>query len=58
MAFAPRDNPEIALSVYVEYAGSGGAWAAPIAGLLIEKYLNDTITNVAREERIINFQHE
>ena len=58
MAFAPRDNPEIALSVYVEHAGAGGAWAAPIAGLLIEKYLNDTITNVARQERIINFQHE
>jgi len=58
MAFAPRENPQIALSVYVEYAGSGGDWAAPIAGLLIEKYLNDTIANVAREERVINFQYE
>jgi penicillin-binding protein 2 len=56
MAFAPRDNPKIALSVYVEYAGSGGEWAAPIASLIVEKYLTDTISNTRREERILNFQ--
>ena len=43
MAFAPRDNPKIALSVYVENAGAGGEWAAPIAGLLVEKYVRDVV---------------
>ena len=56
MAFAPRDNPQIAISVYVEYAGSGGSWAAPVAGLLIEKYLTDTVTYSLREKRILDFQ--
>jgi len=56
IAFAPRDNPKIALSVYVEYAGSGGEWAAPIAGLLVEKYLTDTVSNTLREDRILTFQ--
>ena len=39
VAFAPKDNPQIAISVYVENAGFGGTWAAPIASLMIEKYL-------------------
>ncbi|MDR1848307.1 MAG: penicillin-binding protein 2 [Bacteroidales bacterium] len=44
IAFAPMNNPKIAISVYVENAaGGGGAWAAPIAGLLIEKYLNGEV---------------
>jgi len=41
--FAPKVNPKIAIAVYVENAGSGGAIAAPIGGLLIEKYLNKDI---------------
>jgi penicillin-binding protein 2 len=53
MAFAPKVNPEIAISVYVENAGPGGRWAAPIASLLLEKYLNDTLHNPAREKRIM-----
>jgi penicillin-binding protein 2 len=56
MAFAPRDNPQIAISVYVEYAGGGGAWAAPIAGLLIDSYLTDSISNIKAEERILNWE--
>ena len=45
MALAPREDPQIAVSVYVEYAGAGGEWAAPIAGLLVEKYVTgDTPT--------------
>lgn len=56
IAFAPREKPQIALSVYVEYAGSGGSWAAPIAGLLIEKYLTDSVRYKERENRIIEFQ--
>ena len=44
IAFAPKDDPKIALAVYVENAqGGGGTWAAPIAGLLIEKYLNGEV---------------
>ena len=39
IAFAPRDNPRIALSVYVENSGQGAGAAAGIAGLMIEKYL-------------------
>jgi penicillin-binding protein 2 len=42
-AFAPKDNPKIAIAVYVENAGWGASYAAPIAGLMIERFLNDTI---------------
>ncbi len=43
MAFAPKDNPKIAISVYVENSGYGATYAAPIASLLVEKYLNGEI---------------
>ncbi len=43
VAFAPRQNPKIAIAVVVENAGYGATWAAPIASLMMEKYLNDTI---------------
>lgn len=39
VGFAPLDNPKIAICVIVENAGFGNAWAAPIATLMIEKYL-------------------
>lgn len=42
-AFAPKDNPKIALAVFVENAGFGATFAVPIGGLMIEKYLTDTI---------------
>jgi penicillin-binding protein 2 len=54
MAFAPRYNPKIAIAVYVENAGFGDKWAAPIASLMIEKYLTDTITRPEIEEKMIN----
>jgi penicillin-binding protein 2 len=41
--FAPRENPKIAVAVIVENGGYGRDAAAPIASLLVEKYLNDTI---------------
>ncbi len=44
VAFAPIENPKIALIVYVENGVWGGRYAAPIAGLLIEKYLTDSIS--------------
>jgi len=43
VAFAPRVHPRIAIAVTVENAGYGATWAGPIASLMIEKYLNDTI---------------
>lgn len=44
IAFAPRNHPKIAVSVYVENAkGGGGTWAAPIAGLIIEKYIRGDV---------------
>lgn len=45
VAFAPIEKPKIALIVYVERGTWGGAYAAPIAGLLIEKYLRDSISD-------------
>ncbi|HQZ43971.1 MAG TPA: hypothetical protein PK735_13875 [Flavobacteriales bacterium] len=38
------EDPKIAIAVYVENSGFGGTWAAPIASLLMEQYLTDTIT--------------
>jgi len=44
VAFAPRENPKIAIAVVVENAGFGATWSAPIASLLVEKYINKKIT--------------
>ena len=44
VAFAPRINPKIAIAVVVENAGYGATWSAPIASLLIEKYLTDSLS--------------
>jgi penicillin-binding protein 2 len=44
VAFAPRDNPKIAIAVVVENGGQGAAYAAPIASFIVEKYLRDSIT--------------
>ena len=45
ISFAPKDNPKIAVAVYVENApGGGGYWAAPIASLIIEKYIRGHVT--------------
>ncbi len=54
-AFAPKDNPQIAIAVYVENAGWGASYAAPIASLMIEKYLTDTIAAARKplEERMM-----
>lgn len=56
MGFAPRNNPQIAIAVYVENAGFGATYAVPIGSLMMEKYLNDTIATErkALEERMIN----
>jgi len=54
IAFAPRENPQIAIAVYVENAGFGGTWAAPIASLMIEKYINGSISDTLKEQRILD----
>lgn len=54
IAFAPKDDPKIAIMVVVENAGFGATYAAPIASLMIEKYLKGEITNKQREESMLN----
>ena len=49
VAFAPKDNPKIAIAVFVENGGYGSTIAAPITSLLIEKYLNKKITGNNRK---------
>jgi penicillin-binding protein 2 len=52
-AFAPRDNPKIAIMCVVENSGRfGGTYAAPIVGLMIEKYLKDSIVDKARLKQV------
>lgn len=53
IAFAPMDNPKIAIAVFIENSGFGGTWAAPTASLVIEKYLTGKITNEGKEKRIM-----
>ena len=51
-AFAPRENPRIAIAVICENAGFGSTSAAPIASLMIEQYLNDSISGKERKARL------
>lgn len=56
IAFAPKYNPKIAIAVYVENAGFGATYAAPVASLLIEKYLKGQISNKGLEDYIISLK--
>ncbi len=51
-AFAPRDNPKIAIACIVENGGFGNTWSAPIATLMIEKYLKGKTDRVDVEKRM------
>jgi len=55
ICFAPMDDPKIAVAAYVENGGFGATWAAPIASLLIEKYLNGEISGARKdlEKRVL-----
>lgn len=53
IAFAPKDNPKIAIAVFVENGYWGSRWAGPIATLMIEKYLNDEISRPWEEKRMV-----
>ena len=50
VCFAPRENPKIAVAVIVENAGFGATWAGPMAGLIMEKYLKDTLSSARWKE--------
>jgi penicillin-binding protein 2 len=50
VAFAPKEDPKIAIAVVVENAGYGGTWGGPIARVLMEKYLNDTLTKESKAD--------
>jgi len=54
VAFAPKDNPKIAIAILVENGGYGAAIAGPIASLMIEKYLRKKITRTDLETRVLN----
>lgn len=54
IAFAPKDNPKIAIAVYVENGYWGSRWAGPIASLMIEKYLNGETIRPWEEQRMFN----
>ena len=53
VCFAPMDDPKIAMAVYVENSGFGGTWAAPIASLLMEQYLTDSISRPDVEKKML-----
>ena len=57
LSFAPKDNPKIASSVYVEHGGFGASAALPIASLLEELYLTDTITRPEMIQQIKNLPY-
>jgi penicillin-binding protein 2 len=54
VAFAPKDNPKIAIAVLVENGGFGATIAGPIASLMIEKYLRKKISRTDLETRVLN----
>jgi len=54
ICFAPKENPKIALAVYVENGGAGATWAAPTASLMVEKYLKKTISRKWLEDYVMN----
>ena len=54
IGFAPKDDPKIAVAVVVENAGFGATWAAPVATLMMEQYLTDTIKRKHLYDKIAN----
>jgi len=54
IAFAPADDPKIAVSVFIENGYWGSRWAAPIASLIIEKYLKEDVGRKWLENRMVN----
>lgn len=61
MGFAPMNNPKIAIAVYVENGGFGATYGVPIGALIMEQYLNGTLSEESKikakeiEERVIYY---
>ncbi len=53
IAFAPKDNPKIAIAVFIENGGYGSLIAAPIASLMMEKYLKGETSRPILEDVMI-----
>jgi len=53
IAFAPKDNPKIAIAVFIENGYWGSRWAAPIASLMIEKYINGSVKRKNIEQKML-----
>lgn len=53
VGFAPRENPKIAIGIMIENGGWGAEWAAPIATLMMEKYLTDSISRPQIEKKML-----
>jgi len=64
MGFAPKDNPKIAIAVYVENGGFGAVYGVPIGALMMEQYINGGLSETSRrkaeefENRSINYGTE
>ncbi|HRP88445.1 MAG TPA: penicillin-binding protein 2 [Edaphocola sp.] len=54
VCFAPKDTPKIAIAVIVQNAGYGATWAGPVASLMMEKYLTDTVKRKPLQEKMFN----
>ncbi|KAB1153866.1 penicillin-binding protein 2 [Tenacibaculum aiptasiae] len=55
IAFAPKDDPKIAMAVYIENGGYGSTIAAPITSLMIESYIKGEVSRKNLEDRMINY---
>lgn len=53
VAFAPKENPKIAIAVFIENGYWGARWAAPIASLMIEKYINGEVKRDGLENKML-----
>jgi penicillin-binding protein 2 len=56
LSFAPKDNPRIAVSVYIEHGGFGSEIAVPIASLIEELYLTDTIQRQELLKKVLDYR--
>lgn len=57
VAFAPKENPKIAIAIFVENGGFGSTIAAPMTSLLIEKYLNGKISKNTKHREVNLLKH-
>ena len=53
IAFAPKEDPKIAIAVFIENGYWGGRWAAPIASLMLEEYINNEVKRSRLEKRMV-----